>query len=163
MTLPQAIIAVTGSPGISTSISRPIANSRRVFLCNIPQSSLDNADEALKQDGCMVETNLVDRSSYSQVKAYCWCSGCHRLQAVVHTAGVFPSQGSVAQIMQVDLLGTANILDAFYEVAGPGQSIACIGSGSAHLMEEEVPSDVLNHPARSLAMRSLRIRRSKRK
>ncbi|KAG9256880.1 uncharacterized protein F5Z01DRAFT_634443 [Emericellopsis atlantica] len=150
MAFPQATIAITGSGGIGTSIARRIANGRRIFLSDVSQVNLDGAAEALRRDGHTVETHLVDVSKYDQVKAFADAAAASTaLQAVIHTAGVFPSQGSISQIMEVDLLGTANVLDAFYEVAMPGQSIVCVGSGSAHVMKEEVPLEVLDHLARA--------------
>ncbi|KAG9249721.1 uncharacterized protein F5Z01DRAFT_640942 [Emericellopsis atlantica] len=124
MVFPQATIVITGSGGIGTSIARRIANGQRIFLSDVSQVNLDGAAEALRRDGHTVEAHLVDVSKYDQVKAF------------ADTAAA-----------SVDLLGTANVLDAFYEVAMPGQSIVCVGSGSAHVMKEEVPLEVLDHLA----------------
>ncbi|MFE7323424.1 hypothetical protein ACFU8W_00295 [Streptomyces sp. NPDC057565] len=41
---------------------------------------------------------------------------------VVHTAGVSPTQATVERILQVDLLGTAMVLDAFARVVAPGRA-----------------------------------------
>jgi NAD(P)-dependent dehydrogenase (short-subunit alcohol dehydrogenase family) len=150
MTFPQATIAVTGSGGIGTSIARRIANGRRIFLSDVSQANLDAAAEALQRDGHTVEAHLVDVSNYEQVREFANAAAASGpLQAVIHTAGVFPSQGSISQIVEVDLLGTANVLDAFCEVAAPGQSIVCVGSGSAHVMREEISPEVLDHLARA--------------
>lgn len=40
-----------------------------------------------------------------------------QVDAVVHTAGVLPVQASQQQVLEVDLVGTANVLDSFYEIA----------------------------------------------
>ncbi|GLA00619.1 hypothetical protein AnigIFM60653_009369 [Aspergillus niger] len=69
----------------------------------------------------MVETFRVDVSDYASVSCFAQAAASQGpIEAVIHTAGLSPSAGSAQKILEVDLLGTANAIDAFLEVAQPG-------------------------------------------
>ncbi|WP_431907980.1 hypothetical protein [Nonomuraea jabiensis] len=55
-----------------------------------------------------------------------------RVAAVVHTAGVSAATSTVQKIMQVDLAGTAHVIDAFETVATRGTSLVCVASMAGH-------------------------------
>lgn len=52
--------------------------------------------------------------------------------AVIHAAGVSPSQASPATILAVDLCGTALVLEEFGNIVAPGGAAVVIGSQSGH-------------------------------
>jgi NAD(P)-dependent dehydrogenase (short-subunit alcohol dehydrogenase family) len=54
------------------------------------------------------------------------------LAAVVHTAGVSPAIASARTILDVDLIGTAQVIDVFETVASPGMSLVCVSSMAGH-------------------------------
>ena len=68
------------------------------------------------------------------------------IEAVIHTAGLSPSAGSAQKILEVDLLGTANAIDAFLEVAQSGMSMVCIASMPGH-MGSGLPAELERHLA----------------
>jgi NAD(P)-dependent dehydrogenase (short-subunit alcohol dehydrogenase family) len=51
---------------------------------------------------------------------------------VIQAAGVSPTQASIERIMQVDLLGTAHVLDVFARVIAPGGAGIVVGSMAGH-------------------------------
>ena len=55
-----------------------------------------------------------------------------RSPALIHAAGVSPSQASPATILKVDLYGTALVLEEFGNVIAPGGSGVVIASQSGH-------------------------------
>jgi len=59
----------------------------------------------------------------------------------VHTAGVSPVQATTAQIMSVDVLGTALLLDAFEPYVRAGTVAVCIASMAGSMMD--MPADVV--------------------
>jgi NAD(P)-dependent dehydrogenase (short-subunit alcohol dehydrogenase family) len=55
------------------------------------------------------------------------------LHALVHTAGVSPSMAGWEEILRVDLVGTARLLDAFLTRVLPGSVAVCIASIAGHI------------------------------
>ena len=53
-------------------------------------------------------------------------------RALAHAAGVSPTMADARRVMEVDLVGTALLLDAFEPMAGPGSSAVCFSSSSAY-------------------------------
>jgi len=50
------------------------------------------------------------------------------LHAIVHTAGISPKMAGGRQVLDVDLVGTARVLDALAPLAQPGTAAICIAS-----------------------------------
>lgn len=56
--------------------------------------------------------------------------------SVIHTAGVSPSMGDAEYVMRTNALGTVNVNDVFYEIAGAGAAIVNVASMAAHMLPE---------------------------
>lgn len=56
------------------------------------------------------------------------------LGALVHTAGLSPVMADWRKIIEVDLVGTARVLDAVFPFVGPGSAAVCIASMAGHLV-----------------------------
>ncbi len=54
------------------------------------------------------------------------------MTAVVHTAGVAAATASARKVLEVNLLGTAYVIDTFQQVATYGTSLVCISSMAGH-------------------------------
>ena len=129
------------------AIARRLGAGRRLYVADFSTEILSAAREALTNDGYSVETMQVDVSEYESVKQFARAAASQGpIEAIVHTAGLSPSAGSAQRILQVDLLGTANALDAFLEVAQPGTSMVCIASMAGH-MGSGLPSELERHLA----------------
>ena len=71
------------------------------------------------------------------------------LRAVAHAAGVSPTMADWREILTVDLVGTALLVDACRPLAGAGTALVCFASISAPLAipDPDVPADaVLDQP-----------------
>ena len=53
-------------------------------------------------------------------------------RSLAHAAGVSPTMADARRVMEVDLVGTALLLDAFEPLVGPGSSAVCFSSSSAY-------------------------------
>ena len=53
------------------------------------------------------------------------------IRCIAHTAGLSPTQATAAQIVAVDFIGTARVLDAFEPLVRPGTVAVCIASMAA--------------------------------
>jgi NAD(P)-dependent dehydrogenase (short-subunit alcohol dehydrogenase family) len=53
-------------------------------------------------------------------------------RALAHAAGVSPSMADARRVLEVDLVGTALLLDAFEPLVTPGSAAVCFSSSSAY-------------------------------
>ena len=53
-------------------------------------------------------------------------------RSLVHAAGVSPTMADARRVFEVDLVGTALLLDAFEPLATPGSAAVCFSSSSAY-------------------------------
>ncbi len=53
-------------------------------------------------------------------------------RALAHAAGVSPTMADARRVLEVDLGGTALLLDAFEPLVGPGSSAVCFSSSAAY-------------------------------
>ncbi|MFC8826973.1 SDR family oxidoreductase [Streptomyces sp. NPDC057137] len=123
------VLVVVGSGGMGLAVARRLASGRRLLLADHSAVSLEAAVSTLRGEGHTVEGITVDVSQRASVEQLAEASGVvGRVEAVVHTAGVSPVMATARQIYEVDLLGTAHVIDAFHTVASPGTSLVCIAS-----------------------------------
>lgn len=54
------------------------------------------------------------------------------LRALVHAAGISPTMGDARSVIEVDLLGTQLLLDAFDDQVVPGSAAVCFSSSAAY-------------------------------
>jgi NAD(P)-dependent dehydrogenase (short-subunit alcohol dehydrogenase family) len=134
MTPHKDVIVIIGSGGMGVAAARRLANGRHIVLAEKSERQLAEAQESLQGDGHSVESHFVDVSdaiSVDELVAVVSASG--RVTAIVHNAGVSPAMATARQIYEVDLLGTALVIDAFLPVASPGTSLVCVASMAGHL------------------------------
>jgi NAD(P)-dependent dehydrogenase (short-subunit alcohol dehydrogenase family) len=53
-------------------------------------------------------------------------------RSLAHAAGVSPTMADARRVMEVDLVGTALLLDAFEPLVGPGSTAVCFSSSSSY-------------------------------
>jgi NAD(P)-dependent dehydrogenase (short-subunit alcohol dehydrogenase family) len=127
-------VVITGAGGMGLAIARRIGSGRTVILADAFPEPLDGAVAALRAEGYAAQGQLTDVSDApSVVKLASAAAAEGPLTAVVHTAGVSAATSTVRKIMEVDLLGTAHVIDAFETVATPGMSLVCVASMAGHV------------------------------
>ncbi|CAH0017863.1 unnamed protein product [Clonostachys rhizophaga] len=130
------VIVITGAGGMGLAVARRITNGRRLVLADYSTAALEVAAKDLRDNGYDIITHTVDVSKLDAVQELAKAAvNLGQVDAVVHTAGVSPVQASPQQVLEVDLVGTANVLDSFYEIASPGLAMVCIASMAGHLGE----------------------------
>lgn len=53
-------------------------------------------------------------------------------RALVHAAGISPTMGDARRVLEVDLVGTQLLLDAFEDLVEPGSAAVCFSSSAAY-------------------------------
>ncbi|MGD1172512.1 SDR family oxidoreductase [Mycobacterium seoulense] len=132
-----------GAGGMGLATAKIIGRDHAVVLCDIRRDRLADAVAALDELGITptaVDCDVTDRRSVDELLDT--ANNLGTLASVIHTAGVSPSMGPADYIMRTNALGTLNVDEAFYAVAGEGAAIVNVASMAAHLLPAEmVPVD----------------------
>jgi NAD(P)-dependent dehydrogenase (short-subunit alcohol dehydrogenase family) len=127
------VIVVVGAGSIGQAIARRVSAGKKVLLADLRQHTADAAAGTLRDAGFDVGTAVVDVSSHQSVEALVQtATGLGTITGLIQAAGVSPSQAPVETILQVDLYGTALLLERFGTVISPGGSGVVISSQSGH-------------------------------
>jgi NAD(P)-dependent dehydrogenase (short-subunit alcohol dehydrogenase family) len=141
-TEPREVVVVIGPGSIGRAIARQVGAGRTLLLAAHDDKSTQTAADELRGDGYESALQTTDISDPAQVEAL--ADKAAELGAVTHViqaAGVSPTQASIDRIMQVDLLGTAYVLDAFARVVAPGGAGVVVASMAGH-RESPYPREI---------------------
>ncbi len=126
---PVEVVVVIGVGGLGLAAARRIGAGRHLVLADLPGRSLDDATDVLTASGHRFTVWPTDASDPSAVSALASEAVRHGpIRTIVHTAGISPTQGEPADILRVNLYGTALVLDAFLPTARRGTVIVCVAS-----------------------------------
>jgi NAD(P)-dependent dehydrogenase (short-subunit alcohol dehydrogenase family) len=127
------VIVVIGPGQIGQAIARRVGVGKHILLADMRPDNARAAAEVLGNAGYEVSVATVDVSSRPAVQALvATAKGIDGITGLVHAAGVSPSQASSATILNVDLYGTALVLEAFGQVITPGGAGVVIASQSGY-------------------------------
>jgi len=127
------VIVVIGPGQIGQAIARRVGIGKHVLLADVRQENADAAAEVLGNAGYEASVATVDVSSREAVRALVEAAtGLGDVTGLIHAAGVSPTQASPATILEVDLYGTALVLEEFGNVIARGGAGAVISSQSEH-------------------------------
>jgi NAD(P)-dependent dehydrogenase (short-subunit alcohol dehydrogenase family) len=127
------VVVVTGVGGMGEAVARRLGNGRKLLIADYSKEQLDRVVDALQAAGydvSAVPTDVSDRSSVDALAQTAAEGG--RIVSIVHTAGVSAATSTARQILEVDLLGTAHVIDAFAPVVSRGTSLVCVSSMAGH-------------------------------
>ncbi len=129
MTAQEEVLVVTGAGGMGQAVARRLGRGRPLVLADVNDTELTRAATVLEGDGYSVRSVRTDISSAREVSALALAAAeLGAIGTIVHTAGVSPVQATTRQIIDVDVLGTARILDEFAQYVQPGTVAVCIAS-----------------------------------
>lgn len=127
------VIVVIGAGLIGQAIARRVGVGRHVVLADLRQDNADAAAQVMADAGFDVSTAVADVSSRASVEALgATAQAVGGITGLIHAAGVSPSQASPATVLEVDLYGTALVLELFGNVIERGGSGIVISSQSGH-------------------------------
>jgi NAD(P)-dependent dehydrogenase (short-subunit alcohol dehydrogenase family) len=135
----RAVVVTGGAGGMGVAIAHALAPLGTVILADIDADRLESVRRDLAQAGASVETAVCDVTKEEDVVALGERVGAlGGLRALAHTAGLSPQMSDGRTVLDVDLVGTARVLDALAPHAGPGTAAVCVGSiaGYADLAPE---------------------------
>ena len=127
------VIVVIGAGSIGQAIARRVSAGKHVLLADLKQENADAAAKVLADAGFEVTTAFVDVGSRASVHSLVeTATALGNVTGLIHAAGVSPSQATPATILNVDLYGTALILEEFGNIIAEGGAGVVIASQSGH-------------------------------
>ena len=134
------VIVVIGAGSIGQAIARRVSAGKHVLLADLRQDNVDAAAKVLSDAGFEVSTTIVDVSSRKSVHALVeTATAIGTITGLIHAAGVSPTQASPSTILNVDLYGTALVLEEFGNVIARGGAGVVIASQSGHRLTALMP------------------------
>jgi len=134
------IIVIIGAGGIGEAIARRQGFGKMILLADISPATLQHAASRLQASGYRVETQAVDVTSRASVSALVEAAaGLGRVTQLINTAGLSPNMAPVAQVLKVDLYGTALVFEEFETVIAPGGAGLIISSMAGHMLPALTP------------------------
>lgn len=136
------VVVLVGSGSIGQAIARRVGSGKHIVLADINLENEQIAAKTLENAGFKTSTIIVDissRESILELIEHAKSKG--EISNFINSAGLSPSQASIEHILQVDLYGTAVLLEEFGKVIKIGGSGITISSQSGHrlgnISEEE--------------------------
>jgi NAD(P)-dependent dehydrogenase (short-subunit alcohol dehydrogenase family) len=137
-----------GAGGVAVASARRLATSGPVLLGDIAADRLEAVAAELRAEGAEVEVAICDVADADSVEAFAArAREIGPLGALVHTAGLAPPGAKdPRRVLDVNLAGTARILDAFLPLARDGSVAVCIASLAGHRAFTAEFDDLLANP-----------------
>ena len=129
----KKVVVVIGSGSIGIAIARRVGAGKHVILADLKIENAEIAAKIMRDAGYDVSTAFVNISSKKSIEALVsLATSIGSISGLIHAAGVSPTQASPATILEVDLYGTAVILEAFGNVIADGGAGIVIASMAGH-------------------------------
>ena len=134
------VMIVTGAGQISMAIARRMGYGKKIILGDKNENNAQAVAEIMNQAGFDVEPFVMDMSSRTSIQAMVQkASEYGEVKALVCGAGVSPSQAPIEVILQVDLYGTAVLMEEVGRVIAKGGAGVIIASQSGHRLPALTP------------------------
>ena len=134
------VMIVTGAGQISMAIARRMGYGKKIILGDKNENNAQAIAEIMNRAGFDVEPFVMDMSVRTSIQAMVQkATEYGEVKALVCGAGVSPSQAPIEVILQVDLYGTAVLMEEVGKVIAPGGAGVIISSQSGHRMPALTP------------------------
>lgn len=133
----EVSVITGGAGGIGLATAKIVGRDHFVVISDVRQDRLDaglTELEHLDIECKAVVCDITDRNSVAELVETAAALG--PVTSVVHTAGVSPSMGDAEFIMRINAIGTVNVNDGFYPIAGEGFAIVNVASMAAYMLPQ---------------------------
>jgi NAD(P)-dependent dehydrogenase (short-subunit alcohol dehydrogenase family) len=139
MTDDAGVTVVTGAArGMGLASARRLAaEGHALIVADIDVTLNETAAELARAHGVSVEAyrcDISDRAAVAGLAERVGATGSGSLRALVHAAGVSPTMGDWRRMFQIDLVGTALVVDALRPLARAGSAAVCLASSAGHMI-----------------------------
>jgi NAD(P)-dependent dehydrogenase (short-subunit alcohol dehydrogenase family) len=147
MATKDVVVITGGAGGMGVACARRLASVGTLLLVDIGREGLQQARTSLTSSGVDVKTLTCDVTSQEDIDEMAsTVRALGSFRALVHTAGVSPEMAPPRQVLDVDLLGSARIVEALLPLAGPGSSAVLVGSIAGYSEVDPLVETVLADP-----------------
>jgi NAD(P)-dependent dehydrogenase (short-subunit alcohol dehydrogenase family) len=130
----MSVVVVTGAGGIGLACARRLGSGHQLVLADADGDRLDSVVSMLHDEGFEAHGYGIDVSDHPSVSGLATFATEHGvLAALVHTAGLSPTMAPGRRILEVNLKGTALLIDAFEPLVEAGTVGVFIASMAGHL------------------------------
>ncbi|MBX5465562.1 MAG: SDR family oxidoreductase [Clostridia bacterium] len=150
----REVVVITGAGGMGMAVARRLGPGRILVLADFVEAVLDRAAQQLRGEGHEVHPVRTDVSDPASVRSLVsMAESLGEFRVLVHTAGLSPVQADPRRLVEVDVVGTAWLLQEFARIARPGSVAICIASmaGTMTALPQEVEQLLATVPAAELA------------
>jgi NAD(P)-dependent dehydrogenase (short-subunit alcohol dehydrogenase family) len=144
----EEVIVVTGAGGgmgLASVLALP--RTAHVVLVDLTEERLYRALHIAEEGGTSATALLCDVTSAPDVAQLVkTVTELGSLSSLVHTAGISPQMAGGRRVLEVDLVGTARVLEALGPLVGPGTSAICVGSIAGYAGTAEELDVLLDDP-----------------
>lgn len=138
----REVLVVIGAGGMGSAIARRLGPGRHLLLADRDAATLHALADPLRDEGYVVATRELDVTARASVAGLAELAAqAGPVTGVVHTAGVSPTQASVTDIFNVDLLGTALVVEEFGRVVAPNGAGVVIASMAGTILGDGLGAD----------------------
>jgi NAD(P)-dependent dehydrogenase (short-subunit alcohol dehydrogenase family) len=128
----KTAIITGGARGMGLATAKIMAGDHHIVLTDVDGEALASAVAEIESDGGTAEYVVADITDRTEVDAV-FAAGTKAggLRAVVHAAGVSPRMGSAEKIIEINAVGTINVVEAALAVADEGFAVVNVASIAA--------------------------------
>lgn len=133
----KGVILLTGAGQIGMAIARRVGYGKKIIVGDKKILNANAVADTMNGAGFDVVPMEMDLSSKESILSL--INGAQRygeITMLINAAGVSPSQATIEEILNVDLYGTAALLEEVGKVIIPGGAGVTISSQSGHRMKQ---------------------------
>ncbi len=131
----RSAIITGGARGMGLATARIMAADHHIVLTDVDDAALAEAVAEIESLGGSAEFVVADVSDRAQVDAvFAAAANAGGLRAVVHAAGVSPHMGSAERLIEINAVGTINVVEASLAVADKGFAVVNVASIAAQVL-----------------------------
>lgn len=136
------VVLLMGTGQIGLAIARRIASGKKIIVGDISPRNIDAIVSTLVESGFDAEGKQVDLSSRKSLIDYLdFANSKGEIFQLINAAGLSPSQTTVQKILEIDLYGTAVLMEEVGKRIAVGGSGVTISSQSGHRMKALTPEE----------------------
>ena len=142
MSKQKDVLILTGAGQIDMAIARRVGFNHKIIIGDKNIKNAENISKIMQNAGfdtSFLEMDLSSRDSICNLINEAQKYG--EISALINAAGVSPSQASIKTILNVDLYGTAVLLEEIGKVIKEGGTGITISSQSGHRMPALTPQE----------------------
>lgn len=134
--LPRLLITGAAS-GIGRACALHLYSKYRLVLADVNEQALEKTAGEIREQGGTVEVLPTDFASEASINnAVEFITETGLLDGLIHAAGVGPNQASGDDIIRINLIGTAHLLNGLESRWAPNASLVLISSQASYFAQE---------------------------